>query len=273
MKVTGTAGVIHIIVCLKQVSDPEAPSSVYRIDDDAKHVICRGVPPVISTYDENALEAALRIKDAAECKITAISMGKALAKPVLRKAMAAGADELILLDNAAFSDIDSYATAVVLTEAIKKIESYDLILTGLQAADTNAGVVGPGIAELLGIPCITSVRRVSVDGINVIAESILPDGYRTLQATLPVVLTVHKSLGDLRSAPAASLIEAPKRPVTVWTADDLQIQPAEHIKARLDNFFIPHHEPCIEMITGITPDDTAANLANKLFSIGAIKKS
>ena len=143
---------LNIIVCLKQVPDPEAPSSVYRIDDDGKHVICKGVPPVISTYDENALEAALRIKDIMECRITAVSMGKALSKPILRKSLAAGADDLILLDNSAFVDLDSNATAAVLAEAIKKIENYDLVLTGLQAADTNAGVVGPGIAVLLGDP-------------------------------------------------------------------------------------------------------------------------
>ena len=264
---------LNIIACLKQVPDPEAPSSVYRIDDDGKHVICKGVPPVISTYDENALEAALRIKDVMECKITVVSMGKSLSKPVLRKSLAAGADDLILLDNSAFVDMDSYASAVILAEAIKKIENYDLILTGLQAADTNAGVIGPGIAELLGIPCIASVRKINVEGSAVIAESILPDGYQILKAGLPVVVTVHKSLGDLRSAPAASLIEAQKRPVTVWTAEDLEIRPSDYVKALLHNYFLPHHESVVEMITGTTPDEIGTNLANKLFSIGAIKKS
>ena len=84
---------------------------------------------------------------------------------------------------------------------------------------------------------------------------------------------MHKSLGDLRSAPAASLIEAQKRPVTVWTAEDLEIQPSDYVKARLHNYFIPQHESVVEMITGNTPDEIGANLAIKLFSIGAIKKS
>ena len=264
---------LNIIACLKQVPDPEAPSSVYRIDDDGRHVICKGVPPVISTYDENALEAALRIKDVMECKITVVSMGKSLSKPVLRKSLAAGADDLILLDNSAFVDMDSYASAFILAQAIKKIADYDLIVTGLQAADTNAGVIGPGIAELLGIPCITSIRRVNVEGSTVIAECVLPDGYQTLQAHLPAVVTVHKSLGDLRTAATASLMEAQKRPVTVWTAEDLQIQPSDHVKARLQRLYIPHHESLVEIIEGATPDDIGTNLANKLFSIGAIKKS
>jgi electron transfer flavoprotein beta subunit len=263
----------NIVVCVKQVPDPEAPSSVYRIDDDGRHVACKGVPPVISTYDENALEAALRIKDVMECKITVISMGKALSKPILRKSLAAGADDLILLDNTAFIDMDSHATAVILAEAIKKNENYDLILTGLQAADTNAGVVGSGIAEILGVPCVTSVRRVNVEGSNITAESVLPDGHQVLQAGLPAVLTIHKSLGDLRTATAGALMEAHKRPVTVWTAEDLQIQPADYIKAHLLRYYIPHHESMVEMITGATPDDIGTDLANRLFSIGAIKKS
>jgi electron transfer flavoprotein beta subunit len=264
---------LNIVVCIKQVPDPEAPTSVYRVDDDGRHVTCKGVPPVISTYDENALEAALLIKDVMESAITVISMGKALSKPVLRKSLAAGADDLILLDNTAFVDMDGFATAVILVEAIKKIERYDLILTGMQAADTNAGIVGPGIAELLGIPCIASARTIKVEGSDVVVESVLPDGYRTLQAGLPAVLTVHKSLGDLRTATAGALMEAQKKPLTVWTAEDLQIQPAAHMKAHLLKYYIPHHEPTVEMITGATPDDIGANLANRLFSIGAIKKS
>jgi electron transfer flavoprotein alpha/beta subunit len=80
-------------------------------------------------------------------------------------------------------------------------------------------------------------------------------------------------MGDLRTATAGALMEAQKRPVTVWTAEDLQIQPADYMKAHLLRYHIPHHESMVEMITGATPDDIGADLANRLFSIGAIKKS
>jgi electron transfer flavoprotein beta subunit len=264
---------LNIVVCLKQVPDPEAPASVYRIDDDGKHVICKGAPPVISTYDENALEAALRIKDVLECKITVVSMGKALSKPILKKSLAAGADDLVLLDNSAFADMDGYATAMTLATAIKKLDEYDLVITGMQAADTNAGIVGTGIAELLDIPCITNVRKIKVDQGTITVENVLPDGYCIQQTALPALVTIHKSLGDLRSSTTAALMEAQKRPVTVWTAEDLEIEPSDYVKARLHNYFIPQHESVVEMITGTTPDELGTNLANKLFSIGAIKKS
>jgi len=262
----------NIIVCLKQVPDPEAPSSVYSIDETGSRVICKVVPPVISTYDENALEAGLRIKDIAECRITVISAGKSLSKPVLKKSLAAGADELILLDSNAFADMDGYTTAIVIGEAVKRFDQYDLILTGMQSADTNAGVVGIYIAELLNVPCLSYVRRFSLDGLTVSADSLLSDGWRTMQATLPAVITIHKSLGDLRMATAACLAQAAKKPLTIWTEQDLQLKPSALTKTKLLHAHIPHREPCVEMITGAGPEEIGQNLADKLFSIGAIKK-
>jgi electron transfer flavoprotein beta subunit len=153
--------VTSIIVCIKQVSDPEAPTSAYKIDADTQQVVLKGIPPVLFPFDENALEAALCIKDAHESKVTVISAGWSLARPVLMKSLAAGADELLLLEDTSFEGMDSYATAATLAGAISKLGQYDLILTERQAADTNAGMVGSGIAEILGI---TSVYVFSESG-------------------------------------------------------------------------------------------------------------
>ena len=138
---------MNIVVCIKQVSDPEAPASAYKIDAESKRVILKGIPPVLSPFDENALEAALRIKDAHDSKVTVISMGRNLSKTVLMKSLAAGADELLLLEDVAFEEMDSYATAFILASAIRKSGQYALILTGREAADTNAGVVGEPISN------------------------------------------------------------------------------------------------------------------------------
>jgi len=144
---------MRIIVCLKQVPDPTSSSSGTTVDTEAKRVIVpQGTPPVMNPYDENALEAALLIKDAQGATITVISAGKNLAKPVLRKSIASGADELILLDDAAFENLDSYATAHLLAAVIKEIGEYDLILCGRQASDTDAGQVGSGIGRNLEDP-------------------------------------------------------------------------------------------------------------------------
>lgn len=264
---------LNIVVCIKQVPDPEAPSSVYQVDPDGRHITCRGAPPVISTYDENALEAALKIKDSQECGITALSLGHKLSKAVLRKTLAAGADELVLLDDSAFADLDGFATAALLKAAISKLEHCDLVLAGIQAADTNAGIAGIGIAELLGIPCITNARAIEVKGNSVIIEQALPDGWRRLEVTLPAVITVNKSLGDLRAIPAAALMAAQKKPFTHWTAADLGINPAEHIKTSLLGVYIPRRESILEMISGANGSEMGANLAEKLFDTGILIKS
>jgi len=264
---------LNIVVCIKQVPDPEAPSSVYQVDADGRHITCRGAPPVISTYDENALEAALKIKDSQECSVTALSLGHKLSKAVLRKTLAAGADELVLLDDPAFADLDGFATAALLKAAISKLGHCDLVLAGIQAADTNAGIAGIGIAELLGIPCITNARAIEVKGNSILIEQALPDGWRCLEVTLPAVVTVNKSLGDLRSIPAAALMAAQKKPLTQWTAADLGINPAEHIKTRLLGVYIPPRESIVEMISGVNDSEKGTGLAEKLFDTGILIKS
>ncbi|MDH3602480.1 MAG: electron transfer flavoprotein subunit beta, partial [Candidatus Tectomicrobia bacterium] len=139
---------MDIIVTIKQVPDPEAPKESFRIDEDAKQILNpSNVDPVINGYDENAIEAALEIKGAVGGKITALCMGEEMATRALKQALAMGVDEAILLNDAAFANADATSTAYVLSEAIKKIGSYDLILCGRQASDWDLGQVPSGIAE------------------------------------------------------------------------------------------------------------------------------
>ena len=144
---------MNIIVCTKQVIDPEAPPSAFKVDAVNKVVLLPpDIAPVLDPYSEYALEAALRLKDAYGGRVTAISLGADLARDVAKKPLSMGADELILLEDEAFAGGDSWSTAYALAMAIKKIGDYDLILCGRQAADWDAGQVGTGIAELLGLP-------------------------------------------------------------------------------------------------------------------------
>ena len=216
-----------VIVCMKQVLDPEAPSSSFQVDPEARRVIPpKGVPPVLNPFDENALEAALKIKDTQAVEITVISMGRNLAKPVVRKSLAAGADKLVLLEDEAFGDLDSYSAAHILALAIKKIGEYDIILCGREAADTDAGQVGSGIAEILGIPSITLARKVEVSDGKARVERALADGYEVIESPIPVLVTASSEVGELRSANLKAIMEAQKKPVTVWNARELGSRPA-----------------------------------------------
>ncbi len=151
---------MNLIVCVKQVIDPEAPPTSFKIDPATNKAVLPGVPPVIDPYGEYAVEAALRIKDAQGGKTTAISLGTNLLREVIKKPLAMGADELVLLEDEALDDGDSWTTAYALAMAIKKIGEYDLILCGREASDTNAGQVGSAIAELLGLPSVTLARKI-----------------------------------------------------------------------------------------------------------------
>ncbi len=104
---------LRIAVLAKQVIDPEMPMAAFRLDSEAKKVVTPpNIPPVVNGFDENAVEAALRLKDAQEATITVISSGTEFALDVMKKPLSMGADELILLQDEAFSNtIDSYFTA------------------------------------------------------------------------------------------------------------------------------------------------------------------
>jgi electron transfer flavoprotein beta subunit len=263
---------LNIIVCVKQVPDPEAPVSAYKVDTESMQVICRGVPPALSTFDEDALEVALQIKDIRESVITVISLGRTLAKAVLRKALAVGADELILLEDNDFGDLDSYATALILATAIKKIGAYDLVLTGMQAADTNAGVVGSGIAEILGIPSITMARKVELCDSKLRVERAVSEGYAIIESSFPDLITVGNTPDNLRAFDVRALVAAQKKPVTIWTAHDLNIEQPLTRRSKMLKLFIPQKESRCEFVEGETPEKAGVNLALKLINTGIIKK-
>lgn len=264
---------INIIVCIKQVLDPEAPVSAYQVDAEARRVLQRGVPPVLNPFDENALEAALRIKDTQESQITALTMGRGLSKALARKALAAGADQMVLLEDSVFEGLDSYATAFILAAAIRKIGKYDFIFTGREAADTNAGVVGSGIAEILAIPSVTLAGKVELSNDRARIERVVSDGYEVIEAPLPVLVTVSNELGELRSVSVRELMAAGAKPLTTWGADELGIQPSPTGRTNLVNVFIPRKgEARCELAEGGTDEEMGRNLALKLREAGLIYK-
>jgi electron transfer flavoprotein beta subunit len=250
---------------MKQVLDPEAPVSAFKVDPELKRVIPpKGTPPVLNPNDENALEAALKIKDSQPTEITVISMGRQLARPVVKKSLAVGANELVLLEDDTFEDLDSYSTAYILATAIKKIGKYDLILCGRQAADTDAGQVGSGVAEILGIPCITIARKVDIGDGTVTVERVVSDGYEVIETTIPALVTASNEIGDLRSPAMKAVMEAQKKQFTVWNAQDLGIEPSQEGRSNMLKLFVPVHEVKVEIVESESPEEAGESLALKL---------
>jgi len=256
---------VKIVVCVKVVLDPEAPASLFKVDTAANKVLPpKGTPPVLNPFDENALEAALKIKAAKGATITVVSLGKSLPKPIVRKALAAGADNLTLLEDELFDDLDSYATASILASAVKKNGEYDLILCGREAADTDAGQVGLGLAEILGIPSISLASKIEAEDKKIKVERLAPDGYETVEANLPALVTVSSEVGTLRTASLQNIMAAQKKPLTIWTSKDLGITQLPARKTILHKIFQPVREAKCEMVAGATPEEAAANLAARL---------
>ncbi len=188
---------INIIVCAKQIPDPEAPLSDVRVDAENMEVIV-DAPQVISPFDENALEAAVQLKEDLGGKITVLSLGRKVSDTVMRKSLAAGADKLILLQDDEFEKLDSLSTAAALAAAIKKIGAYDLVLTGRQAGDWDSGQVGLILGEILGLPSISLAREILVEEGRVVVKKSLPDGYERVTAPLPALVTVSNEVGEPR---------------------------------------------------------------------------
>lgn len=259
----------RMIVCCKQVPDPEAPPSVFKVDSSANKVVLPAdIKPVIGQYDEFALEAALRIKDTVGGSIHVLSLGNNIVRDVIKKTLAVGADELVLLEDPAFEDSDSWATAFALASAIKKLGEYDLIFCGRQSSDWDAGQVGPGIAELLGIPCITLARKAEVSDSKVTVEQVIPDGYQVTEAGLPALVTVTSELGNLRYAVLKGIMAAAKRQPTVWKPADIGLDTSQVGAAgrhnKLMKLFQPMKEGKCEIVEGESTTEAAENLAARL---------
>lgn len=260
---------MDMIVCCKQVLDPEAPPASFKIDPSTNKVVPpQGVPPVISPFDEQAVEAALRIKDAKGGKITVISLGVNLLRDVVKKPLSMGADELILLEDPAYIDGDAWSTAYALSMAIKKIGKFDLIFCGRQASDWDSGQVGSGIAEILNLPSVTIAKKVeALDG-KARVERITNDGYEVVEVALPAVITVSNELGAARYPTIKGIMGAKRKEPLVWKPADIGVDSskigAAGRRTKLAKLFQPVKEAKCEIITGETPEEAATKLALKL---------
>ena len=263
---------LQIVVCVKQIPDPEGPADAFKVDSEAKKVIPVGIPPVINPFDENALEAALRIRNQFDAKVTVLSMGEKLAQPVLRKALAAGADDLILLMDQHFKDLDSYSTAYVLASAIRRIEAYDLILTGRQAGDWDFGVTGLLIAEMLQIPVINLARKVEIKDDSVFIEKLCNDGYEVVKASMPALVTVSGELGELRYISVKALQASSKIPVKIFNAADLELNLQSLTRRTIYNLSAFHEERQCKFAEGESPHDKAENLVTLMKKEGLVQK-
>lgn len=263
---------MHTIVCVKQVLDPEIPPAKFMIDPEAKEVIPPpGVPPVISVFDERAVEAACRLKDKHGGKITVITMGPEKASDVVKHAISMGADEGFVLQDEAFENLDSFGTAHVLGKAIQKIGGYDLVLCGRYSADWGAGQVGSILAEILGIPVVTLACDIEAVDEKLRVKRIVKDGYEILEAPMPSLVTVSSEIGLPRLPAGMRLMIARRAQIPVWKAQDIGAEASQldtaNAHTEVTGLSVPTRKTECEIITGNTPGEAAVDLAVKLIEL------
>ncbi|MBL7119791.1 MAG: electron transfer flavoprotein subunit beta/FixA family protein [Dehalococcoidia bacterium] len=260
---------MNVIVCIKYILDPEMPPAKFKIDTEAKKVIPpEGIPLVVSPFDEQAVEAALTIKDKQDTRITAMTMGQDSAKDAVKHVLSMGADEGVVLSDETFEGSDAFSTAYVLSKAIEKIGEYDLILCGRQAADWDAGQVGSIIAENLGIPVVTLARKVEVIDSKLRVERVIPDGYEIVEVSLPAVVTVSSEIGQARLPSGRGIIMAARKQIPVWSAQDIDCDLSAvgigAARSELLGLFVPSQDRKGEIISGENAAEAADNLALRL---------
>lgn len=266
---------MNIIVCVKQIQDPEIPASKFRLDSDGKKVIPpEGIPPVINPYDEQAVELALRIKERQGGQITILTIGDDGTSRVVKHALAMGADEGILLQDPTFEGSDSFSAAYILSQAIQKIKEFDLILCGRQSADWDEGLVGSIMAENLDLPLITLAESVDFIENRWHVKRVILDGYQVFAVPPPAVLTISHELGPPRLPSGWGIITASKKEIPAWDAKYIDADPTQTgvdaSRKKLVKLFMPERKRKCEIIEGEKPEDAAGMLAKKMREAGVL---
>ncbi|MFH1684829.1 MAG: electron transfer flavoprotein subunit beta/FixA family protein [Candidatus Micrarchaeota archaeon] len=209
---------MNIIVCIKQVPD----TTQVKIDPKTNTLIREGVESIINPFDMYAIEEGVRLKENFGGKTIALTMGPPQAEAALREAISLGCDEGILISDRAFAGSDTLATSYTLAMAIKKVESYDIIICGKQASDGDTAQVGPGIAAHLDISQVTYVKHIKeTEEKSITVERMTEEGSEILKSPLPCLITVVKEINEPRIPSLKGKMKAKKADITCWKALDI----------------------------------------------------
>ena len=209
-----------VIACIKQVPD----TTQVKIDPVTNTLVREGIPFIMNPFDTHALEESLRLKEKYGVRVAAISMGPPNAEMTLRKALALGVDEVVLLSDRAFGGADTLATSMVLAEAIKKLADKDkdglaLVICGKQTIDGDTAQVGPGIAIRNGYVPLTLVDH--IDDLDLKNKKIkvrrkLEGRHEIIEARMPALLTVVREINKPRYPSVPMRLEAQDMNVALW---------------------------------------------------------
>jgi len=256
-----------IIVCLKYAVDV----TQIKVDPTTRKLITADAPRKISDFDKNALEEAIRIKEKFGGEVIALTASAEDASSALREALAMGADRAFLIKDSSLQDSDSSVTSHVLAKAIRKVGSFDLIICGEASIDSYSAQVGPRLAENLGIPVVTYVRKLSLEDNVLVAERSLEDRSEVVKVKTPALVTVTKEINVPRVSTLMDVIKASKKELVTWSLSDLGVS-SEEVGAAVEILGVsaPRIERKKVKIEGETPEEIAEKLVKALIQEGVL---
>jgi len=262
---------LDIVVCVKHV--PETAEAELKIDASGKTIDKAGLVFDINEWDDYALEEAVRIKEKLGGTVTAITIGPQDSESTLRKCLARGADKAIRLTDQKFEGSDAYATAKILHSVIKTLH-YDLILLGAQASDTGNAATGPILAELLGIPHATMVKKIELAQNTAKINRELEGGLEEqLEIRLPALFAVSTGINEPRYVSIMGIRKAMQKEIKVMTLADTGLTENDVGIAgswlNIEKLYVPPVEKQAEFLKG-TPDEIAAKILEIIKSKGLI---
>jgi electron transfer flavoprotein beta subunit len=210
---------VNIFVCVKRVPDTE---SKIRINHEMNSIDEEGLNFVLSPYDEYAMEEALRIRESGGGKVFALSVGSEETKVVLKKCLAMGADEAVLIQDDMPEQYDGLRTAKVIAHAMKtKFSDYNLLLFGKQSVGADNAQVPAMVAALLGLPQINVVTKLEIAGNKAVARREIEGASEKVSVSLPAVISAQKGLNEPRYETLKGIMTAKRKEIPVLTLQDL----------------------------------------------------
>lgn len=234
---------MDIIVCMKLAPDLKH----IRIKRETREPILEGAPQVWGDMDKNALEEAIRLREKHGGKVTVLTAGWGKLKEAVVEALAMGADEGVIVADPSFQAADTAAIARVLASAAMQISPFDLILTSEGSTDGYSGQVGPRMAELLGLPQVTYVRELAVDGGRLRAVRSMEESFEVAECSFPALVTVTQEINTPRLPPLTAILRASRKPQRTFSVAGLGL--------RMDSL-----SPVVERLSNLAPVQDRKNV-------------
>jgi len=262
---------MDIIVCVKHV--PETAEAEIKIDPAGKTIEKSGLVFDINEWDDYALEEAVQVKEKIGGTVTAITVGSEDTDSTLRKCLARGADKAVRLTDPKFEGSDGYAIAKILHKTIKDLP-FNMIFTGAQAGDDGYAMVGPILAELLGIPHATMVKKIELNSDVAKVNRELEGGLEEIiEIKLPAVLTIQTGINEPRYVSIMGIRKAMQKEIKIFSLAEVGLSENEVGEAgswtKIENMYVPPVEKQAEFLKG-SPEEVAARIAEILKARGLV---